>query len=564
MKRSAAYVTSALVCLLLILFLSTQAQAGDDAWTTTGPYGATIRGLAVDPHNSQVIYAIAPYANAFAYKSTDGGTSWSPSGVGLQAECQVCSIAVDPRNSQTIYVANRISLAISTDAGATWKQQKWVLIDGVEKPLLLASIAISPLDGTLYGGQALTFFSEYMVGGIYRSRDRGDTWEVVATSTATDFEIRQIIVAPSAPHIIYAGGGGQGGIFKSTDAGDTWRAIDSAFMSRPSVRYLAVDPYNSQVVYIVTSGGLYKTTNGGQAWFPIGDGLSGLELGPIAVDPRDQQTIYLGTNAGVYRSLDNEGKTWVPMTTGMAGRAATALAIDSSTPKSIYAGSGAGVWKFTVITGSRDYSVSINDGNLFTNETAVTLKLTAPSGTTHVMISNDGGFGGAVWEPFSTHKAWTITEYGEQILPRIVYARFRSNGLTSGLYQDDIILDTVPPKGSVQIVDPVVVKMSTTAAYTVGRAEPTSEMTHTAYLPLALKQARRGFALVGLALSATDGLSGVADALIANDAGFGSGEWVAYAPHVNWWVPEGGTTVYVRYRDRAGNLSEVYSASATP
>jgi photosystem II stability/assembly factor-like uncharacterized protein len=562
MKRSTVLATSMLVCLLLTLSVSTKTQAGDDMWTTTGPYGATILGLAVDPRNSQVVYAVAPFASAFAYKSSDGGNNWSPSGAGLQAQCDVCSIAFDPQNSQTVYVATRAGVHRSTDGGGTWEVKSTILVGGVEKLLNAWSITTSPLDGTLYAGQSN---SHYPIGGVFRSRDRGETWEQVATAEVTDWWIRQVTVAPSAPHIVYAGGASQGGVFKSVDAGDTWTSIDSAFISRPMVLSLTVDPYDSQVVYLVTVSGLYKTKNGGQTWSPIGNGLSGIDLGPVVINPSDQQTIYIATSAGVYRSLDNEGKTWAPMAAGMAGRAASALAIDGSTPQSIYAGSDSGVWKYTIVTGSRDYSVSINDGSLFTNQTAVTLTLTAPSGTSDVMVSNDGGFAGAVWEPFSTHKPWAITGYGEQILPRVVYAKFRTNGLVSGLYQDDIILDTVAPTGSIQVVGPTAADVSDMLrASNDGIAEPTSEMTHTAYLPLALKQARRGFALVGLALSATDGLSGVADALIANDAGFGSGEWVAYAPHVNWWVPEGGTTVYVRYRDRAGNLSEVYSASATP
>lgn len=100
----------------------------------------------------------------------------------------------------------------------------------------------------------------------------------------------------------------------------------------------------------------------------------------------------------------------------------------------------------------RDYGVSINQGALFTNQTDVTLAISGRTSAAEMQVSNDGGFAGAVWEPCRATKTWTITSFGNSILPRTVYVRYRdAQGSVASAVQDDIILDVTPPLGSVEI-----------------------------------------------------------------------------------------------------------------
>jgi hypothetical protein len=70
---------------------------------------------------------------------------------------------------------------------------------------------------------------------------------------------------------------------------------------------------------------------------------------------------------------------------------------------------------------------------------------------------------------------------------------------------------------------------------------------------------------VGLTLSATDDLSGVGEMLISSQEGFAGAEWEAYVAEKAWWVADTGiTTIRVKYRDRAGNESDVFADSVTP
>jgi hypothetical protein len=65
--------------------------------------------------------------------------------------------------------------------------------------------------------------------------------------------------------------------------------------------------------------------------------------------------------------------------------------------------------------------ITINDGASSTLSPNVTLTIAATPDTVEMMISNDPGFAGAVWEPFATSKSWTLAGSGLQV----VYAQFR-------------------------------------------------------------------------------------------------------------------------------------------
>jgi len=140
-----------------------------------------------------------------------------------------------------------------------------------------------------------------------------------------------------------------------------------------------------------------------------------------------------------------------------------------------------------------------------------------------MMVSNDGGFPGAVWESYTPTRTWVLEGYGSYVIPRTVYVRFRDAlGQVYGNYTDDIIYDPIAPSGSVRIQ---------------GNGDK-----------------------VTLILMAEDDNSGVGQMLISNDSHFAGAEWESYAP-VREWTLDLNRTVYVRYHDRAGSASPVYSAT---
>jgi photosystem II stability/assembly factor-like uncharacterized protein len=539
------------------IFSMSPVFAGENRWDPIGLYGGYVTNVAVDPRNANIIYA-GVYGTGL-YKSSDGGTSWAhvfPMSGGY------ATIAVAPTNSSVLYLnvwmSNKQGLYRSPNGGQDWQPITWGEDEG---SFCGQAVAVSPVDENLLLAASERGMDSYCLGGadggngIYRSADGGATWQLVG-SPAWSGVIRAIQFAPSAPYIVYAAG--EHGILRSMDSGQSWTRVDTAFVTPPLVYSLAVDPHNAQIVYIGThDSGMYKTTNGGASWAPIGAGLGSPSIMSILIHVSNQQVLYAGTmEGGVYRSLDSDGLSWTLMS-GIGSRSVYALAGDDEPNPNLYAGSYSGIWKYTVASEIADYGVSINEGALFTNQTGVTLTLTAPTGTAEMMIGNDGGFAGADWEPFASSKLWTITSYGNNAIPRIVYAKFRTGGVTSGLYQDDIILDTSPPTGTVAITT-TVVWGSQRSAPSIGAASVVSD---SIYLPLAQRDHVWGFQWVNLQLSATDDLSGVDKMMVSYDIDFADIQWEPYLSHKTLLVLEAGvTTVYAKFRDRAGNQSEVYSA----
>lgn len=84
---------------------------------------------------------------------------------------------------------------------------------------------------------------------------------------------------------------------------------------------IAIDPSNKNIIYTGSStGGIFKTTDGGTTWNPIFDDYPWLSIGCLTIDPQNNKTIYAGTGDvnisgnvhigdGVYKSTD-AGATW--------------------------------------------------------------------------------------------------------------------------------------------------------------------------------------------------------------------------------------------------------------
>jgi photosystem II stability/assembly factor-like uncharacterized protein/tetratricopeptide (TPR) repeat protein len=97
------------------------------------PLSLNIASLAIDPRDPDIIYAGTGFRSNLdghgVYKSTDGGRSWKSINNGLPVDTTwlggyyVQSIAIDPNDSQTIYAAGFGGLYKSTDGGQLWQRQ---------------------------------------------------------------------------------------------------------------------------------------------------------------------------------------------------------------------------------------------------------------------------------------------------------------------------------------------------------------------------------------------------------------------------------------------------------
>ncbi|NIP94519.1 MAG: glycosyl hydrolase, partial [Akkermansiaceae bacterium] len=135
-------------------------------------------GLAVSPQDSRVVYATIelPGRTGGFWKSADGGESWAKMSdyvSGGTGPHYYQEIYVDPHRFDVIYQAN-VSLGRSEDGGKTWNsvESRWKHVDN-------HAVAFHPTDPD--------FLLVGCDGGLYRSFDRGRTYDYFANLPLTQF-----------------------------------------------------------------------------------------------------------------------------------------------------------------------------------------------------------------------------------------------------------------------------------------------------------------------------------------------------------------------------------------
>jgi hypothetical protein len=114
-------------------------------------------------------------------------------------------------------------------------------------------------------------------------------------------DVSALAIDPDTPRTLYAGG--SGGVFKSTDGGDTWGAANAGLPTTDAVWALAIDPSTPQTLYAGTlfGDGVFKSTDGGGTWNALNTGLTNTRytrVQALAIDPTEPRRVYAGTAGG--------------------------------------------------------------------------------------------------------------------------------------------------------------------------------------------------------------------------------------------------------------------------
>ena len=111
------------------------------------------------------------------------------------------------------------------------------------------------------------------------------------------------------------------GMYKSTDGGETWVKINNGLeTSLININCIAVHPTNSDIVYIGTwRDGVFKTIDGGQTWVLKSNGLASADVRSLAIDPKNPEVVYagLGDGVGIFKTT-NGGELWGEINTGLS------------------------------------------------------------------------------------------------------------------------------------------------------------------------------------------------------------------------------------------------------
>jgi len=254
------------------------------------------------------------------YRTYDNGKTWIESNTGfVGSEVVDLVTSLDGTMYATTY---NLGIFKSTDGG-----KNWVFASFGIKNWYGMQLATHPED-------ADTLFTTTN-GGVYKSTNAGKSWELIGGSDLCDDEdaggnchYHGIVVEKEAPFKVLVGSGGDQyakegvGLTGSEDNGESWRNSDDGFVRDVHVSKLIIDPNNSNVFYATTQGeteytdkvgdgaGVFKSTDRGNNWTQINNGLNSLETNVLAVDPNDSDVLYLGTDDdGIYKSI-NGGENW--------------------------------------------------------------------------------------------------------------------------------------------------------------------------------------------------------------------------------------------------------------
>jgi photosystem II stability/assembly factor-like uncharacterized protein len=256
---------------------------------------------------------------------------------------RIADIAIHPNDNNLWYVAVGSGSVWKTEnAGVTWKP-----IFDDQSSYSIGCVTIDPSNphviwlgtGENVGGRHVGYGD-----GIYRSQDGGASWENRGLKESQ--HISEITVHPNDSNTIWVAAqgplwskGGERGLYKSTDNGEMWKKVlgDDEWVG---VTDVATDPRNPDWLYAATwqrhrnvaaymgggpGSGLHRSTDGGETWEKLSEGLPKSNMGKIglAISPQKPDVLYAAIEldrrtGAVYRSADRGG-SWKKQSEAVAG-----------------------------------------------------------------------------------------------------------------------------------------------------------------------------------------------------------------------------------------------------
>jgi photosystem II stability/assembly factor-like uncharacterized protein len=295
--------------------------------------------LRIDPGNHEHVFFSTNDGGLFV--TQDGGRNWEDGGEKGLTSRAPRSIAFDPQEPKLVYAGSFTGggLYRSRDHGRHWERRLFG-----SSAIYVAGVTVDPVDHSIY---VSTFRSG---DGIWKSADFGETFTRIDRAPGSlpdDFlslSGRGITIDPQHHQTVFFAG--NSGIWRSTDAGASWINVDQT----PSLS-VTVDPVEPNIVYAGTFTGVLKSVDGGASFVSQSDGLpDGFQTartGSVQVDPCRHNVIYVAfEGAGVFKST-NGGDSWTAINNGLDDLNVFGIALDTDAPDILYVSTNSSVYKTT-------------------------------------------------------------------------------------------------------------------------------------------------------------------------------------------------------------------------
>jgi photosystem II stability/assembly factor-like uncharacterized protein len=315
-------------------------------WVRTGgPLGGLGYDVRMRPDNPEVMFVTD--ARAGVFKSKDGGKTWYPANTGITTRIgetgeiipDFC-LTIDPLNPDIVWTGTQSQTGAfkSTDGGETWKKMDKGI---TEKSLTLRGFTVDPRSSDIVyaageisswewnGADKMGHEFDLTKGVVYKTMDGGQNWEKIWEG---DNLARYIWIDPRNPEVVYvstgifdreaansdyaSGTAGGVGVIKSTDGGQTWQQMNNG-LENLYIGSLFMHPTNPDIllagvgtIAYPDGSGIYLTTDGGTTWKKT---LDAYVIASVEFSISNPKIAYAGNISAFYRSEDG-GYTWRRMT----------------------------------------------------------------------------------------------------------------------------------------------------------------------------------------------------------------------------------------------------------
>jgi photosystem II stability/assembly factor-like uncharacterized protein len=286
--------------------------------------------LAINPQNPNVMYLGTGDANydvnyfrggIGVWKTLDGGKSWFQASNGLGNKL-VSNILMTPGDTSTLIAACADGIYKSTNAGAIWFKMTTVNIS-------YRDLKYQPNSNRVLYSASNTHF--------YTSHDNGSTWSQSKVSNAITSAGIHIAVCPKDTSkvfcVVWKTGAASpfGGVYKSINNGATFTlqcdtpnilgySADGTSMDGQGAYNLAitVDPTDANVIYVAGIN-IWKSTNQGVTFSLKSHWAYGVHADKhgILFSPFNPNKLFVYHDGGIDRSTDG-GNTWTTLEDGLS------------------------------------------------------------------------------------------------------------------------------------------------------------------------------------------------------------------------------------------------------
>ncbi|MCB0815100.1 MAG: hypothetical protein KDB87_18290, partial [Flavobacteriales bacterium] len=306
---------------------------GGNTWTTVlsaqQSDGVLIRKVMIDPAYPDYIYAATSLG---IYQSTDAGTTWNNILGG-----HFMDMEFNPGNSDIVYAASYVpgggaQVFTTTDYGQNWTQT--TNLTGVNR----IEIAVTPAapnnadfvcsDANTNGLHSLWWtnnsgasWSQYFTGGPGTNL-LGWMGDASDNGGQGSYDLT-LAIDPANYSNIYLGGVN---LWRTTDGGNSW-FISNIWSGEswnnpppnPQVvhadkHHVTFHPLQPGVLFDCNDGGVYKSTNGGNTWTDLSDGIVNSQMYSISSAQTDPGILLAGLQDN--GSIGYETGSWQELTGG--------------------------------------------------------------------------------------------------------------------------------------------------------------------------------------------------------------------------------------------------------